>query len=158
MEQRQRDALRQMLRHLRPADAAGAGSWTGGSEGPMSGIKIVDCTAVIAGPMTSMVLADLGADVIKVEPADSVGDPFRINGGSLGLVIEEGVHKGEGQSYAAAMVNRGKKSVALDLGSDEGRAVLFKLVAEADVFVQNWRPGIAEKLGVDFEVSKHDEF
>ena len=90
--------LRSVLGHLRPADAAAAaaaeaGPWTGGGEGPLSGVKVIDASAVIAGPMTSMILADLGADVIKVEPADSVGDSFRIAGGSLGLVTAQGPHK-----------------------------------------------------------------
>ena len=80
--------IRRISAHVCSSDSP----WTGGTEGPLEGLKVIDCSAVVAGPMAGMILADLGCDVIKVEPADSVGDPFRIQG-SLSVVQEEGAHK-----------------------------------------------------------------
>ncbi len=105
--------------------------------GPLNGFTIIDATQMIAGPLASMVLADLGADVVKVEnPAG--GDRMRYLGhrvGSIGALF--------------ANVNRGKRTIAVDLTHDRGRALLMQLVTSADVFVQNFRPGVAERLGID---------
>src|SRR5918997_428909 len=98
-------------------------------------------TQVMAGPFCTMILADLGADVIKIENPDS-GDQSRRSWGRSG--------KGE-DSRAFMSLNRNKRSVVLDLKSDQGRADFHRLCASADVVVENWRPGVASKLGVDFE-------
>ena len=107
--------------------------------GPLDGIRIIDFTTMIAGPYATMVLADQGADVIKVE-APSHSDHVR--------------RAGYGQrKFTAAFVNnnRNKRSLALDVKSPEGREVLLKLAATADVFLQNFRPGVMARLGIDYE-------
>ena len=103
--------------------------------GPLTGYRIVDLTAMISGPVATMMLADQGAEVIKVEPP--AGDIVRRMGHDLGGVTS---------SFVSA--NRSKKSVVLDLKSDRGRGLLDRLVESADVFVQNFRPGTAERMGI----------
>ena len=104
--------------------------------GPLAGVKIIDVSAVISGPMCCQVLADQGADVIKVEPL-AIGDLTRIGGYRVGTISA---------MYAAA--NRGKRSVALDLGQPAGIDVFKHLVDDADVVVQNFRPGAVERMGI----------
>ena len=104
--------------------------------GPLDGIRVVDLTAMVAGPMATAVLADQGADVIKVEPPGT-GDLIRQIGCSRG-----------GISAIFITLNRNKRSLVLDLREPRGLAVLHKLVASADVFVQNFRPGVAEQMGI----------
>jgi crotonobetainyl-CoA:carnitine CoA-transferase CaiB-like acyl-CoA transferase len=99
----------------------------------LKNIKLVELGTYITGPAASMHLADLGADVVKVERPGS-GDPFR--------AFKGGLYSPHYQTY-----NRNKRSIALDTTRPEDRAVLHELVAGADVFVQNFRPGVAEKLG-----------
>jgi crotonobetainyl-CoA:carnitine CoA-transferase CaiB-like acyl-CoA transferase len=105
--------------------------------GPLAGIRIVDCTAYIAGPFATMVLADQGADVVKIEPL-GLGDVMRHIGTARG-----------GISTLFAACNRSKRSLALDLRDERGRKILRDLVATADVFVQNFRPGVVKRLGID---------
>jgi crotonobetainyl-CoA:carnitine CoA-transferase CaiB-like acyl-CoA transferase len=107
--------------------------------GPMNGVKIVDLTIALAGPWAVAMLADQGASVIKVEPP-GLGD--------IGRWI--GVRAG-GISAMAAMVNRGKRSIAVNLRTDEGKEIVKQLAADADVFVQNFRPGVIDKLGLSYE-------
>jgi crotonobetainyl-CoA:carnitine CoA-transferase CaiB-like acyl-CoA transferase len=107
--------------------------------GPLAGIKVVDCSAYITGPLATMILGDQGADVIKVEPL-AIGDIMRHLGTQRG-----------GISAVFAGCNRSKRSLPLNLREPAGREVLFKLVAEADVFVQNFRPGVVERMGIDEE-------
>jgi crotonobetainyl-CoA:carnitine CoA-transferase CaiB-like acyl-CoA transferase len=107
--------------------------------GPLAGIKIVDCSQIVSGPFAVMILADQGAEVIKVEP-HGYGDLMRIGPFYRG-----------GLSAFFLNVNRGKRCLVLDLTKAEGRAILLRLVAEADVFVQNWRPGAAERLGLGWD-------
>ena len=95
--------------------------------GPLEGIKIVDASAYITGPMATMLLADQGAQVVKVEPT-GVGDVMRHLGTARG-----------GISTLFAGCNRSKRSLALDLRDDRGRDLLKQLVARADIFVQNFR-------------------
>ena len=104
----------------------------------MASHKILDFTRVLSGPYCTSLLAQIGADVIKIEPP--LGDDYR----HIGQFIEG--HK----SALFETVNRGKRSLVLDLGRDEDRAVAIKLAREADVVVENFRPGVAEKLGVGF--------
>jgi crotonobetainyl-CoA:carnitine CoA-transferase CaiB-like acyl-CoA transferase len=103
--------------------------------GPLDGYRIVDVTQMISGPVATRILGDQGADVIKVEP--KTGDLTRGLGGA-----------GRKMSPIFATTNRNKRSVVLDLKSERGVAVLKRLVAEADVFVQNFRPGAAERMGI----------
>ncbi|MCE2390241.1 MAG: CoA transferase [Proteobacteria bacterium] len=104
--------------------------------GPLDGVRIVDVSQMISGPLASMLLADQGADVIKIEPPGG-GDPMRAVGRSL-----------QGIAPTFAVANRGKRSLALDLKRKRGRGILFRLVEGADVFIQNFRPGAAEGIGI----------
>ncbi|GAA2720136.1 CaiB/BaiF CoA transferase family protein [Cellulomonas aerilata] len=112
----------------------------GAGDGALAGMVVLDLTQVMAGPYCTMVLADLGADVIKVENPDS-GDQTRRSWGLSGI--------GE-DSLAFMALNRNKRSVALDLKSAEGLEAFLRLVRTADVVVENWRPGVAARLGVDY--------
>ena len=107
--------------------------------GALDGIRVIDQTQVMAGPFASMLLADMGAEVIKVEPPE--GEHAR----HVGLEAAPGV----AASFLA--VNRGKKGITLDLKQPDGVAVLERLVATADVLVENYRPGVARRLGVDYQ-------
>ena len=106
--------------------------------GPLQGIKVVACSTAQAGTVPYMLMADLGADVIKIEPKG--GDPSR----------RMTVLPGMGSTFFETN-NRGVKSVTLDLKTAEGKAILHKLVARADIFGQNFRPGAAEKNGFGWE-------
>jgi crotonobetainyl-CoA:carnitine CoA-transferase CaiB-like acyl-CoA transferase len=109
--------------------------------GALSGLRVLELTQVMAGPFCGQVLADLGADVVKVEPPD-VGDQSRR---SLGFAM-----KGD-DTAAFLAVNRNKRSVALDLKDDDQRAVFHRLVETADVVIENYRPGVADRLGVGYD-------
>jgi len=102
---------------------------------PLSGIKVVDLTRILAGPFCTQLLADLGADVIKVE-APGQGDPVRGQG-----AIKDGL------SWYFAQFNRNKRSITLDLYQDQGKAVLADLLRRADVLVENYRPGVLARMG-----------
>ena len=102
--------------------------------GPMQGIKVLDLTTMVSGPVATMMLADQGAEVVKVEPTN--GEQVRHFGG---------LHNGVNAMFYSC--NRGKRSLALDLKSDAGKAVLADLVRETDVLVQNFRPGAMERMG-----------
>lgn len=104
-------------------------------EGPLEGLRVIDLTRVLSGPFCTMILGDLGADVIKIEPPK--GDPVRAQGTLT-----------EGHSGYFAGFNRNKRSVVLDLYSDAGKSVLRRLLADADVLVENFRPGTLDKLGL----------
>ena len=113
-----------------------------GRPGPLAGVKAVACSTAQAGTVPYMLMADLGAEVIKIE-VPGTGDGSRVAGEIKG-----------GVSSFFETNNRGVKSLTLNLKSDEGRAILHKLVADADVFGQNFRPGVAEKNGFDYETLK----
>ena len=98
--------------------------------GPLDGIRVVDLTSYIAGSYGAMMLADLGADVVKVEAIE--GDSFRELSGFYGW-------------------NRGKRSLAVNLKEPDGRAIVHRLAQHADVVMENMRPGVVERLGVDYE-------
>ncbi len=106
------------------------------SGGPLHGFRIIDLTTMISGPFATMMLGDQGAEVIKVE-VPGRGDHVRA-----------GAHRSGGLAANFLNNNRNKRSIALDLKSSEGREVLLRLAAGADVFVQNFRPGVVERLGV----------
>jgi crotonobetainyl-CoA:carnitine CoA-transferase CaiB-like acyl-CoA transferase len=107
--------------------------------GPLSGVRVLDLTTVLLGPYASMLLADMGADVIKIEAPE--GDVMRLAGPRR--------HPGMGPVYLNG--NRNKRAIALDLKQDAGRDVLRRLIAGADVFVHNMRPKAIERLGFGYE-------
>ena len=104
--------------------------------GPLSGFRVVDVTQMISGPMATMILADQGADVIKVEPPGT-GDLTRALAG-----------RRHAMSPTFAVANRNKRSVVIDLKRPRGVELLKRLVARADLFVQNFRPGTADRMGI----------
>jgi crotonobetainyl-CoA:carnitine CoA-transferase CaiB-like acyl-CoA transferase len=105
--------------------------------GKLSGIKVVDLSLFLPGPMLTLMMADQGAEVWKVEPA--AGDPAR-----------DQAPFENGQSVWFRGLNRGKKSIVLDLKSEGGKAALWALIAEADVLVEGFRPGVMARLGFDY--------
>ena len=119
--------------------------------GPLEGIRIIDLTRILAGPFSTMLMADLGADVIKVEQPGT-GDPARGNGPFLS---PEGAETDEQQFSTYFMsINRGKRSIAIDLAKPKGKELLLQLVETADVLLENFRPGTMEKLGLDYEAAR----
>ena len=109
------------------------------TDGPLSGIRILDLSRVVSGPMAAVILADQGADVIKVEPP-GWGDGIRFLGASR-----------NGLSAIFSLINRNKRSIAINLKHPEGADVVRKLAASADVVMQNYRPGKIEKLGLGYD-------
>jgi len=110
---------------------------------PLEGIRVVDWTIWQQGPVCSAMLADLGAEVIKVEERES-GDPGR------GIVRMSGIDVGSRPNFYFEANNRNKKSLTVDLRQPEARELVHKLVAKSDVFVQNFRKGVAGRLGLDY--------
>jgi CoA:oxalate CoA-transferase len=108
----------------------------------LKNIKVLDLTRFVAGPHCALVLSDLGAEIIKIEKPEK-GDDLRIIGPKLANI-----------SLWAAVLNRGKKSLSLDLKSEEGRSIFLKLVKSADVVLENFRPGVMEKLRLDWNTLK----
>ncbi|MEC7916989.1 MAG: CaiB/BaiF CoA-transferase family protein [Actinomycetota bacterium] len=115
-------------------------NWEGG---PLSGVRVIDLSAVVSGPFGTSILADQGADVIVVEQA---GSPDIVR--SAGPLAESA----QGVSAFFAAMNRNKRSIALDLKTERGKMLLKSLVAVADVVVQNFRPGALERLGMGWDV------
>ena len=108
--------------------------------GPLAGIRVLDFTRVLAGPAASLALADLGAEVFKVEPPGT-GDETR---GFPPLR--------DGESHYFLAINRGKKSMLVDLKAPEGLALVKELAAKCDIVVENYRPGVMERLGLGYDV------
>ena len=109
--------------------------------GPLEGIKVVELGVWVAGPAAGGILADWGADVVKIEPPS--GDPARMFGRMLGCDL--------GVNPPFEMDNRSKRSIVLNLADDTDREIAFELLSDADVFVTNVRPGALRRLGLDFE-------
>lgn len=107
--------------------------------GPLAGVRVIDFTRVLAGPAASLALADLGAEVFKIEPPGS-GDETRTFPPTR-----------DGESHYYLAVNRGKKSIVVDLKSEDGLALVRDLAAKCDVLVENYRPGVMERLGLGWE-------
>ena len=106
--------------------------------GPLDGVRVLELTQIVAGPFAGVNLADLGADVVKIEPPQ--GDGTRVIG-AFAPMESKGFH----------VFNRGKRGIVLDLQQPDGQAVVHRLIAEMDVFLINARPGVAARLGVDYE-------
>lgn len=112
---------------------------TPAASGPLKGIRVLDLTSVVLGPVATQILGDYGADVIKVEPIE--GDLMRANG----------VSRHAGMSSIFLAINRNKRSLAIDLKSAEGRQILLDLAADTDVFVHNMRVPAIERLGLGYD-------
>jgi len=108
--------------------------------GILTGYRVVDCTMAMAGPFAALRLGDLGADVIKVEPVKGEWHRFISAGNAMGNRV----------NTSFLSLNRNKRSLSVDLKAPEGKEVLTTLVKSADVFIQNYRPGVAERLGIDY--------
>ncbi|MEU7827846.1 CoA transferase [Nonomuraea sp. NPDC049129] len=109
--------------------------------GVLDGYRVVDLSIAMAGPLAAMRLGDLGADVIKVEPVTGEWQRHAPAGGATGNQV----------NASFLSLNRNKRSLAVNLKSDEGRDIVHRLAATADVFLQNYRPGVAERLGMDYD-------
>ena len=110
---------------------------------PLAGVRILDLTLIMAGPYCTLILGDLGAEVIKIEKP-GIGESSR----------EMPPHFFEGQSAYFIAMNRNKKSMTLDLKSDAGKGIFLDLVKKSDVVIDNFRPGVVKKLGIDFDALK----
>jgi crotonobetainyl-CoA:carnitine CoA-transferase CaiB-like acyl-CoA transferase len=104
--------------------------------GPLEGIRVIEAAAFVAGPYAAMMLADMGADVLKVEPP--TGDPLRTFGRRVA-----------GVSVNFVNANRNKSSLTCDLRTEDGKAAFLEVLEDADILVTNWRPGVAESFGLD---------
>jgi crotonobetainyl-CoA:carnitine CoA-transferase CaiB-like acyl-CoA transferase len=109
---------------------------------PLDGFRVLDLTRFLSGPYCTMVLAELGADVIKIEQPVTGDDSRRM------------APKVNGESYPFAMPNRSKRSVSIDLKTDRGRELFLQLAATADLVIENFRPGVVERLGIDHQSLK----
>ena len=110
--------------------------------GVLSGYRVLDCTIAMAGPFAAQRLGDLGADGVKIEPVAGEWQRHVAAGGARGNKI----------NVSFLSLNRNKRSLAVDLKRLEGKTALLDLVRTADVFLQNYRPGVAARLGVDYEL------
>ena len=107
--------------------------------GPLSGVKIIDISTIVSGPLATSMLGDQGAEIIKIEP------PFRGENARVHGPIKEGT----GALFAS--VNRSKRSLALDLKQDSAKEIIYKIVKKADVIIDNFRPGTLKRLGLDYQ-------
>lgn len=107
---------------------------------PLEGVKVLDFSRIIAGPLCTMQLADMGAEVIKVENPDAGDDTRRMTTPSAG-----------GEAHFFLAFNRSKQSLALDPRTEDGKAILLALLEDADVLVENYRPGVMKRFGLDYE-------
>ncbi len=105
---------------------------------PLDGVKVLDFTAIMAGPYCTLMLADMGADVTKIESFPEGDGSRRFD------------PKVNGESYCFAVLNRNKKSVALNMKDPRGKEVFLKLARDADIIMENYRPGVTRKLGIDY--------
>ncbi len=117
---------------------AGAAAWAG----PLEGVRVIDLTRVLAGPFATQNLGDLGAEILKIEPPGSGDDTRRF----------PPFVDGEGHYFLS--VNRNKKSLVVDLQDERGRDILRRLVAGADILVENYRPGVMDRLGLGYDALK----
>jgi len=108
------------------------------SDGPLNDIRVLEFSLIVAMPFNGVLMSDFGADVVKVEPL--TGDPYR----SAGAIVAS-----EGKRFQS--LNRGKRSLAIDLATKAGRELLYRILPDFDVVTINYRPGVAERLGIDYE-------
>ena len=118
--------------------------------GPLAGLRVVDLTQVLSGPFCTMLLADLGADVVKVEPP--TGDVARLWGPHLAPADDAGEPATDSYGGYFASVNRNKRGICLDLTTDDGRGALLDLLVGADVLVENFRVGVMDRFGLSYEL------
>ena len=109
--------------------------------GALEGVRVLDCTQIIAGPLAGSLLTEMGADVVKVEPLE--GEPWR---------LQAEIIPKESRGYHT--VNRGKRGITLDMKSADSRPIREALIRWADVLLTNYRPGVPEQLGIDYETAK----
>ena len=109
---------------------------------PLEGVKVLDFTAIMAGPYCTLMLADMGADVVKIEAFPEGDGSRRFD------------PKVNGESYCFAVLNRNKRSVGLNMKDPRGKEVFMKLARDADIIMENYRPGVTRKLGIDYESIK----
>ena len=121
---------------------------TGTTKLPLDGIRVLDATHIVAGPFCSMILADMGAEVIKIERPIS-GELARKN---APYVTNQ---KGESVSARFLSVNRNKKSLAIDLRDSISKKAFTNLLKETDILLDNWGPGSFERLGFDYDTLQH---
>lgn len=110
--------------------------------GPLEGLRIIDATSIVSGPFATTILGDQGADIIKIEQP-GLGDLIRY----MGLIRNN-------MSTVFAVLNRNKRSVAVNVAKPEGKELIYDLVRKGDAFVQNYRPGVAERMGIGYEQLK----
>ncbi len=110
--------------------------------GPLEGLRIIDATSIVSGPFATTILGDQGADIIKIEQP-GLGDLIRY----MGLIRNN-------MSSVFAVLNRNKRSVAVNVAKPEGKELIYDLVRKGDAFVQNYRPGVAERMGIGYEQLK----
>ncbi|MCB1542322.1 MAG: CoA transferase [Rhodoblastus sp.] len=115
----------------------------GENTGSLAGVRVVDLTRVLSGPFATMLLADQGAEIVKIEPLE--GDATR----GFGPWLEEDVEQLHSGYFLS--INRNKKSIAVDLRKPEGREIVLRLARDADMLVENFRPGVMERLGLSYE-------
>jgi crotonobetainyl-CoA:carnitine CoA-transferase CaiB-like acyl-CoA transferase len=120
--------------------AVGSSEGRGTGPGPLAGVKVIEMGQLLAGPFCGQLLADYGADVIKIEPP-GVGDPLRVWGRELV----------DGEGYWWPIAGRGKRSVTVNLREEEGQQLVRELVAEADIVLENFRPGTMERWNLGYE-------
>jgi len=106
---------------------------------PLDGFRVLDLTRFLSGPYCTMVLAEMGADVLKIEQPHTGDDSRRL------------APKVNGESYPFAMPNRSKRSISLDLKTERGQEIFLRLAEEADVVIENFRPGVVKRLGIDYD-------
>src|SRR4029453_1421461 len=109
---------------------------------PLEGVKVLDFTAIMAGPYCTLMLADMGADVIKIESFPEGDGSRRFD------------PKVNGESYCFAVLNRNKTSVALNMKDARGKDIFGKLACDADILIENYRPGVTRKLGINYDAIK----
>ncbi|MFH1123409.1 MAG: CoA transferase, partial [Pseudomonadota bacterium] len=112
---------------------------------PLEGIRVVDWTTAQAGPSCTQLLGDMGADVIKVETPTGGDQTRSVKDAGAWLTLSHGM------SYTFENINRNKRSIAVNIAKAEGKKIVYSLVAKSDVLVQNFRHGVAKKLGMDYE-------
>ena len=125
-----------------------SGTARNGIDGPLKGVKVLDWTMYQFGPVSASMLGDMGADVIKIEALD--GDVGR----GVARMSSRPIELEGGRNAYFETCNRNKRGIAVNLKTEEGREIVYKLVEEADVFIENYRKGVAEKLGLGYEALK----